>query len=179
MIEWMMAAALAAPHGPGARLAAPPPDAILAAYRAVGSTCGWRSGVAGPDIAGFGPSGVAPVRAPAGGVVVVRERDGRRFAFLARLTAEEPVASCRVADVAVLPPAGPGATVAQCVGAIGRNARPGAPGWVSGIGVKAAGSLDPVGFWIVSADGRRLQRVDLRAVGLTGRLRCREPQPGD
>lgn len=164
--------------------AAPPPvftapaPAIAAAHRAIGSACGWRQGMVGPDIAGFTATRSMPLSFPQG-TVVVRQRDGARFAFLVKITAEEPVASCRVADVVVLPASKTAPGILQCTATVGPHPKPGGPGWLTGFGVRAPGQRDPLGFWTLRADGRKLQRVSLSALGATGKIRCHEPESGD
>ena len=147
----------------------PAPPALLAEAQAyIGKSCnGIWSGKPG-FMPGFDtPKGFLPVIAMSG-MVFVREKQGTRFAFLAK-TGEQ---SCRFADVVVLPSAAQANAFLQC-----SYGDP--PDISSGIGMRKAGVKKPVAYWEIDGTNGKLLRQPLGVLGVEDTVRCQQPESGE
>jgi hypothetical protein len=147
----------------------PAPAALMAEARAlVGAACSYRQNVVGPVIPGFDP---APRFLPvilAGGVAIVREKEGARFAFL---TFSPPGGKdCEIRDAASLPASASAGTFLEC-----SSADP--P--LTGFGVRNVKTHGLDAFWSINAETRRIERVPMGVLGIDKAVRCRQPESGE
>ena len=146
----------------------PAPPALLAeAVSYIGKSC---NGIWGGQ-SGFMPGFTTPAsfQLPItgnSGTVYAREKQGTRFAFLAKVGE----GTCRFLDVAVLPSAAQANALLQCsYGDL--------PNMSSGIGMRKAGVKKLVGYWEI--DDGKLVRQPLGVLGVENSVRCQEPETGD
>ena len=145
------------------------PAADMAAARArLGASCAQVFPDAGRAFPGFvRPRGFSPINYR-GGFVLVLKHGATRFAFLLD-TPGPDLSACRVADMAVLPPASPGEAFQQC-SATAADA--------FGFGLREKGRPVTL-FWSVDAANRKLVREPVGVLGGPNQLRCNEPETGD
>ncbi len=147
----------------------PAPAALLVEARStIGKSCAgiWS------NKPGFMPGFIAPrgfsTVTSMSGMVFVREKQGVRFAFLAK-TGEQ---TCRFEDVAVLPSAAQANAFLQC-----SYGDP--PDISSGIGMRKAGTKKLVGYWQIDDERGKLVRQPLGVLGVEDTVRCQEPETGE
>ena len=145
------------------------PAALLAQAQAlVGRPCSYQKNVVGPVIPGFVPAARFLPVILAGGVTVVREKDGIRFAFLTFSPAGS--SSCEIRDVTTLPASAIGDRFLQCS----------APDPVlRGFGVRNGTTHSLDGFWSVDPDTHKIERVATRVLGIEKTVKCRQPESGE
>lgn len=145
------------------------PAALLAEAQAlVGTPCSYQKNVVGPVIPGFATAARFLPVILAGGVTVVRQKDGRRFAFL---TFSAPGSgSCEIRDVAALPASAVGDRFLQC-----SVADPA----LSGFGVRNGTTHALDGFWSVDPDTHKMERVAMGVLGIEKAVKCRQPESGE
>ena len=145
----------------------PAPPALLSQARAViGRPCGPGSQI--PSRAFKPTPGALPV-ITRNAVVRVAEKDGVRFAFLMATRNDDPK-TCKVADVAVMPPASAGNDFLECTLDDPQSL---------GLGVRKTGRRTPVGFWRIDAETGRLDRQPLSVLGAQTSIRCTQPEGGE
>jgi len=147
----------------------PAPAAAMAQAQAlVGKPCAYRENVAGPIVPGFeGASRFLPVTL-AGGVIVVREKDGARFAFL---TFSPPGQSgCEIRDVVALPQSASGDRFLQCSSLDPQ---------LSGFGVRNATTHALDAFWSVDGETHKINRVPMGVLGIAKAVKCQQPETGE
>ena len=147
----------------------PAPPALLAeAMSYIGKSCGGVWGSQSGFMPGFStPKGFMPVTVSSG-TVYGREKQGTRFAFLAKIGE----GSCRFEDVAILPSAAQANAFLQC--SFGDP-----PNISSGIGLRKAGVKKLVGYWEIDGERGKLVRQPLGVLGVENSVRCQEPESGD
>ena len=147
----------------------PAPAPLLAEARsAIGKHCEGYWGNKPGFLPGFSaPKGFLPVTSPSG-MVFVREKQGTRFAFLAKIGE----GLCVFEDVAVMPPATQANAFLQC-----SYGDP--PNMSSGIGMRKAGVKALVGYWEIDDAHGKLIRQPLGVLGVEASVRCQEPETGD
>jgi uncharacterized protein len=145
----------------------PAPAPLLSQARAViGRLCDAASQI---PATGFRPTpGALPV-ITRNAVVRVAEKDGVRFAFLMATRNDDP-GTCKVADVAVMPPASAGNSFLECTLDDPQSL---------GLGVRKTGRRTPVGFWRIDAEAGRLDRQPLAVLGAQTSIRCTQPEGGE
>ena len=104
----------------------------------------------------------------AGGVTVVREKDGTRFAFL--IFAPPGTSSCEIRDVVALPASAVGDRFLQC-----SVADPA----LSGFGVRNLKTHELDGFWSVDPESSKIERVPMGVLGIEKAVKCRQPETGE
>ncbi|MGA8025505.1 MAG: hypothetical protein WB992_00040 [Bryobacteraceae bacterium] len=146
----------------------PAPEPLWKAARAmVGRSCTYAANVAGPVIPEFTRSVRFLPVILSGGVTVVAEKDGARFAFLTK-TADD--GACEIEDVVALPASAIGGRFLQC-----SNIDP----QISGFGVRNGATQKLDAFWEVSAKQHILIRVPLGVLAIENSVRCRQPETGE
>jgi uncharacterized protein YecT (DUF1311 family) len=147
----------------------PVPAALMAQARdLVGKACSYQPNLVGPVIPGFA---AAPRFLPvilAGGVTVVRAKDGVRFAFL---TYSQPGGSdCEIRDVVALPESAVGDRFLQC--SVSDPA-------LSGFGIRNTKTSALDAFWSVDPETRKIDRVAMGVLGIERAVKCRQPETGE
>lgn len=147
----------------------PAPAAVLAEARAlVSQACSYRPEIAGPIIPGFAPAARFHPVILAGGVTVVREKDGVRFAFL---TFTPPGTShCEIRDAVALPASTLGDRFLQCSVEDPR---------LYGFGVRNAKTHGLDAFWSVDSETHKIERVAMGVLGIEKAVRCQQPETGE
>lgn len=147
----------------------PAPAALIAEARAyLGKSCAGIWSNAAGFMPGFRtPKGFLPVTAPSA-MVFVREKQGSRFAFLAKIGDR----SCQFADVVVLPSPVTADTFLQCT-----YGDP--PDSSSGFGMRKTGVKKLVAYWEIDGDNGTLTRQPLGVLGVESTVRCQQPETGD
>jgi uncharacterized protein len=145
------------------------PAALLAQAQAlVGTPCSYQKNVVGPVIPGFAPAARFLPVILAGGVTVVREKEGTRFAFL---TFSPPGSStCEIRDVTTLPASAASDRFLQC-----SSPDPA----LNGFGVRNATTHSLDGFWSVDPDTHKIERVAMGVLGIEKAVKCRQPETGE
>jgi hypothetical protein len=146
----------------------PAPEPLWKAARAMlGRSCTYAANVAGPMI----PEFTRPVRflpvILSGGVTVVAERHGVRFAFLT-MTADN--GACEIEDVVALPASTVPDRFLQC-----SNIDP----QISGFGVRNLVTHRLDAFWEVSAEQHKLIRIPMGVLAIEKSVRCQTPETGE
>jgi uncharacterized protein len=145
-----------------------PADAALwnEVVSVVGTSC---AGDYDRQLTGFGPQkGFLPVNIR-NGTVIVRVKNGTRFAFLLR-TEHDDQATCRFADVVTLPPPAQANAFLFCAIADQQS---------YGFGMRLAGRKKVVGYWQVDAENGKMIRTPLGVLGAEDSIRCSEPETGE
>ena len=146
----------------------PTPEPLWRAVRAmVGRPCTYVANVAGPVIPEFTRSVRFLPVILSGGVTVVAEREGVRFAFLTN-TGENN--ACEIDDVVALPASAVPDRFLQC-----SNIDP----QISGFGVRNGTTHKLDAFWEVSAEQHKLIRVAMGVLAIEKSVRCRQPETGE
>jgi hypothetical protein len=147
----------------------PAPAKLLAQAQAlVGTPCSYPKNVAGPVIPGFAPVARFLPVILAGGVTVVREKEGTRFAFL--VFSAPGGSSCEIRDVVALPASAVGDRFLQC--SVEDPA-------LSGFGVRNLTTHGLDGFWSVDAESHKIARVAMGVLGIEKAVKCRQPETGE
>jgi hypothetical protein len=145
------------------------PAGLLSQARAlVGTPCSYEHNVAGPIIPGFAPAARFLPVILAGGVTVVREKDGARFAFLTFSPAGG--SSCEIRDVVALPATAVGDRFLQC--SVIDPA-------LNGFGVRNLRTHQLDGFWSIDAESRKIARVAMGVLGIEKAVKCQQPESGE
>ena len=143
-----------------------PPALLAEAEAEIGKSCGGLWDAKPGFLPGFAaPKGFLPVVSKSQ-MVFVREKQGARFAFLAKVGDR----SCLVTDVAVLPRAAEADAFLQC--SYGEL-----PDISVGIGLRKTGVKKLVGYWEI--DDGKLMRQPLGVLGVQDQVRCQQPETGD
>jgi uncharacterized protein YecT (DUF1311 family) len=145
------------------------PAGLMAQARAlVGKTCSYQPDIVGPVIPGFE---TVPHFLPvtlAGGVTVVREKDGARLAFL--ISSAGGGSSCEIRDVVALPAGTASGRFLQC--SVNDPV-------LAGFGVRNAKTHSLDAFWSVNPETRKIDRVAMGVLGIEKSIKCQQPETGE
>jgi hypothetical protein len=143
----------------------PVPAPLLAEAQAlVGKACTPQPNIVGAAVPGFH---AVPHFLPvilAGGVTVVREKDGTRFAFLIG------PATCEIRDVVALPASAVGARFLQCFVT---------DPLLTGFGVRNAQTHGLDAFWSVDPETHKIDRVAMGVLGIEKSVKCQQPETAE
>ncbi len=145
-----------------------PAELMREAQLLIGKTCLYQANVAGPVVPGFGRAARFLPVISSGGVTVVGEKGGWRFAFLTFSIAGS--SGCEIRDVVALPQSAVGDRFLQC------SANEPA---MTGFGVRNPGTHGLDGFWSVDPDGHKLQRIAMGVLGIEKSVKCQQPESGE
>ncbi len=158
----------------------PAPDPLLASARAlIGKSCvgfnfldALKPG--GPDpLAGFFEPQPPSLVGARGGTVFVLQKAGVRVAFLFVAPEDANGKSCRIADLAVLPPAANTAVLECRVPAGDGN------DISHGFGLRDVKARKLVAYWEIDIKNGKLVRQPLDVLGWTKTIRCNYPEMGE
>lgn len=145
-----------------------PAKLMQEAQSLMGKACSYQADVAGPVIPGFSRAARFLPVISSGGVTVVDEKGGWRFAFL---TLSVPGSSvCEIRDVVALPQSAVGDRFLQC--SVNDPA-------LAGFGVRNQETHALDGFWAINPETHKIERVAMGVLGIQKSVKCQQPESGE